>query len=104
LHDDCAHKAGPRPFPSTVDSLRYGDKNACIEERQEVAATDDREPLCLGGRGAAPPESCCGPRGYRLMLKRQQQGVAVSDPALVEATSGSRLNLSVSSIRVSSPA
>jgi hypothetical protein len=42
--------------------------------------------LCLGGRGAAPPESCGGPRGYRLMLKRQQQGAAISDPALVEAT------------------
>jgi hypothetical protein len=27
-----------------------------------------------------------GPRGYRLMLKRQQQGASVSDPALVEAT------------------
>jgi hypothetical protein len=53
---------------------------------QEVAATDDREPLCLGDRGAAPPESCGEPRGYRLMLKGQQQGVAVSGPALVEAT------------------
>jgi hypothetical protein len=31
-------------------------------------------PFSLGGRGAAPPESCGGPRGYRLMLKRQQQG------------------------------
>src|SRR4029077_18391930 len=39
-----------------------------------------------GGRGVAPPESCGGPRGYRLMLKRQQQGASVSDPALVEAT------------------
>ena len=57
-----------------------------VMDIQEVAATDDRDPLCLGGRGAAPPESCGGPRGYRLMLKRQQQGAAVSDPALVEAT------------------
>ena len=53
---------------------------------QEGAATEDPDPLCLGGRGAAPPESCGGPRGYRLMLKRQQQGASVSDPALVEAT------------------
>jgi hypothetical protein len=53
---------------------------------QEGAATEDPDPLCLGGRGAAPPESCCGPRGYRLMLKRQQQGAIVSDPALAEAT------------------
>jgi len=41
---------------------------------------------CLGGGGAAPPESCGGPRGYQLMLKRQQQGATVSDPALAEAT------------------
>jgi hypothetical protein len=47
---------------------------------------EDREAFCLGGRGAAPPECCGGPRGYRLMLKRQQQGAAVNDPALVEAT------------------
>jgi hypothetical protein len=57
-----------------------------VMDIQEVDATDDREPVCLGGRGAAPPESCGGPRGYRLMLKRQQQGASVSDPALVEAT------------------
>jgi Plasmid pRiA4b ORF-3-like protein len=57
-----------------------------IMDIQEVDATDEREPVCLGGRGAAPPKSCGGPRGYRLMLKRQQQGASVSDPALVEAT------------------
>jgi hypothetical protein len=33
-------------------------------------------PMCLGGRGATPPELCGGPTGYRLMLKRQQDGVA----------------------------
>ena len=52
----------------------------------QEGATEDPDPLCLGGRGAAPPESCGGPRGYRLMLKRQQQGATDSDPALVEAT------------------
>ena len=57
-----------------------------VMDIQEVDATDDRESVCLGGRGAAPPEGCGGPRGYRLMLKRQQQGASVSDPALVEAT------------------
>src|SRR5208282_3575289 len=35
---------------------------------------DDHTPPCLGGRGAPPPEHCGGPRGYRLMLKRQQEG------------------------------
>ena len=57
-----------------------------VMDIQEGAATEDPDPLCLGGRGAAPPESCGGSRGYRLMLKRQQQGAAVSDPALAEAT------------------
>src|SRR5262245_46633809 len=33
-----------------------------------------RDPECLEGRGAAPPEHCGGPRGYRLMLKRQAGG------------------------------
>src|SRR5258708_10490193 len=47
---------------------------------------DDHTPLCLGGRGASPPEHCGGPRGYRLMLKRQQEGGAIADPAGVEAT------------------
>ena len=47
---------------------------------------DDHTPPCLGGRGAPPPEHCGGPRGYRLMLKRQQEGGAIADPASVEAT------------------
>ena len=42
-------------------------------------------PLCLGGRGAAPPEHCGGPTGYRLMLKRQREGAAMSDPVTLEA-------------------
>ena len=46
----------------------------------------DHTSLCLGGRGASPPEYCGGPRGYRLMLKRQQEGGAIADPASVEAT------------------
>ena len=33
----------------------------------------DDAPMCLGGRGAAPPEHCGGPTGYRLMLKRQKE-------------------------------
>jgi hypothetical protein len=45
----------------------------------------DPLPVCLGGRGAAPPEFCGGPTGYRLMLKRQREGAAMSDPGLVEA-------------------
>jgi Plasmid pRiA4b ORF-3-like protein len=56
-----------------------------VMDIQEVTATDAENPL-PGRSCAAPPESCGGPRGYRLMLKRQQQGASVSDPALVEAT------------------
>ncbi len=41
-------------------------------------------PICLGGRGATPPELCGSPTGYRLMLKRQQDGSAMSDPLLLE--------------------
>src|SRR6266404_5248505 len=47
---------------------------------------DDHTPLCLGGRGAPPPEHCGGPCGYRLMVKRRQEGGAIADPASVEAT------------------
>ena len=36
----------------------------------------DYTPICVGGRGAAPPEFCGGPTGYRLMLKRQREGAA----------------------------
>jgi hypothetical protein len=54
-----------------------------MDIQQDVA--EDPEPLCLGGRGAVPPEGCGGLRGYRLMLKRQREGTTVSDPALVEA-------------------
>src|SRR5664280_63764 len=41
-------------------------------------------PVCLGGRGATPPEFCGGPTGYRLMLKRQKEGNAMLAPTMVE--------------------
>ena len=44
---------------------------------------EDRQPRCLSGRGAAPPEGCGGPRGYRLLRTRQQEGAWISDSALV---------------------
>jgi len=47
---------------------------------------DDRDPACLDGRGAAPPEHCGGPRGYRLMLKRQAIGPQISDPKTISAS------------------
>jgi len=45
---------------------------------------EDEVPACLGGRGATPPELCGGPTGYRLMLKRQNEGGAMLAPAMVE--------------------
>ena len=47
---------------------------------------DERDPECLDGRGAAPPEHCGGPRGYRLMLKRQAAGPQISDSATIAAS------------------
>jgi hypothetical protein len=47
---------------------------------------DERHPECLEGRGAAPPEHCGGPCGYRLMLKRQAVGSQISDPATIAAS------------------
>jgi hypothetical protein len=44
----------------------------------------DHAPVCVGGRGAAPPEFCGGPTGYRLMLKRQREGAAMSDLVRLE--------------------
>jgi hypothetical protein len=51
----------------------------------EDGVEGDHGARCLGGRGAAPPEHCGGPTGYRLMLKRQREGTAMSDPVLLEA-------------------
>ncbi len=51
----------------------------------EDGVEGDHASRCLGGRGAAPPEHCGGPTGYRLMLKRQTNGTAMSDPFLLEA-------------------
>ena len=54
----------------------------------EEGADGADAPMCLGGRGAAPPEHCGGPTGYRLMLKRQKQGESMCAPAQVEAVIG----------------
>src|SRR5215469_18049132 len=44
-------------------------------------AEGDHTPVCVGGRGAAPPQYSGGPTGYRLMLKRQQMGEQMFHPA-----------------------
>ncbi len=55
---------------------------------RETGADGDAAPLCLGGRGASPPEHCGGPTGYRLMLKRQNTGESMGTPAQVESVIG----------------
>jgi pRiA4b ORF-3-like protein len=52
----------------------------------QAGSPDARNPECLDGRGAAPPEHCGGPRGYRLMVKRQAVGSQISDPAPISAS------------------
>ena len=51
----------------------------------EPAKAGDDDIFCLKGRGAAPPEGCGGPRGYRLMLKCQE-GTAINDPDEISAS------------------
>ncbi len=45
----------------------------------------DYAPNLRGWPSASPPEFCGGPTGYRLMLKRQREGAATSDPVRLEA-------------------
>lgn len=52
----------------------------------QAGVAEQREAVCLQGRGAVPPEHCGGARGYRLMLKRQSAGPGIRDPALIAAS------------------
>src|SRR5215472_11373282 len=49
-------------------------------------AEGDETPVCVGGRGAVPRQYSGGPTGYRLMLKRQEMGEEMFEPAQVETT------------------
>jgi len=55
---------------------------------EEPGSVGEDAPLCLGGRGAAPPQHCGEPTGYRLMLKRQRMGEAMCPPVQMEAVLG----------------
>jgi len=80
LSDFRLHRQEKFYYASDVMSLWEWDVR--LIDIQEGTPTD--VPLCLGGRGAAPPEHCGGPTGYRLMLKRQAEGDVVSDPVMIE--------------------
>lgn len=58
-----------------------------VVDRQDGAGGDET-PVCVGGRGATPPQYCGGPTGYRLMLKRQALGDTMCPPAEVETVIG----------------
>src|SRR3954453_10434728 len=51
---------------------------------QQTGAAEDKTPVCVGGRGATPPQYSGGPTGYRLMWKRQEIGEKMFPPAEVE--------------------
>ena len=55
---------------------------------QQPGAAEDKTPMCVGGRGATPPQYSGGPTGYRLMLKRQEMGDKMFPPAEVETVIG----------------
>jgi hypothetical protein len=81
LHEFKLHRQ--EKFLYICDTLHMWEWDVRIVDIQ-VAAQGDGTPLCVGGRGAAPPEFCGGPTGYRLMMKRQREGAAMSDPVRLE--------------------
>lgn len=83
LHEFKLHRQ--EKFLYVCDTLHMWEWDVRVMDIQAGVEGDDDFPLCLGGRGAAPPEFCGGPTGYRLMMKRQREGAAMSDPLRLEA-------------------
>ena len=81
LHEFKLHRQ--EKFLYVCDTLHLWEWDVRVIDIQDTVEGDDL-PLCLGGRGAAPPELCGGPTGYRLMMKRQREGAAISDPLRLE--------------------
>jgi hypothetical protein len=82
LHDLKLH--GQEKFLYMCDTLHMWEWDIRVLDIEEGVAGDHLS-VCLSGRGAAPPEYCGGPTGYRPMLKRQREGAAMSDPLRLEA-------------------
>ena len=82
LHEFKLHRQ--EKFLYVCDTLHMWEWDVRVLDIQE-GVEGDYAPVCLGGRGAAPSEFCGGPTGYCLMLKRQREGVAMSDPVRLEA-------------------
>jgi len=82
LHEFQLHRQ--EKFLYICDTLYLWEWEIRVIDIQE-GVEGDHTAICLGGRGAAPPEFCGGPTGYRLMLKRQRREAALCDPALRES-------------------
>jgi hypothetical protein len=82
LHEFKLHRQ--EKFLYICDTLHLWEWEVRVLDIQE-GAEEDHTASCLGGRGAAPPEFCGGPTGYRLMLKRQRKEAALCHPSLREA-------------------
>ena len=81
LHEFKLHRQ--EKFLYVCDTLHRWEWNVQVLDIEDGMEKDT--PVCLGGRGATPPEFCGGPTGYRLMLKRQREGRAMLEPKRVEA-------------------
>lgn len=82
LHEFKLHRQGK--FLYVCDTLYRWEWDVQVLDIEDVTE-ESEEPVCLSGRGATPPDSCGGPTGYRLMLKRQREGIAMLEPTMVEA-------------------
>jgi len=82
LHEFKLHRQ--EKFLYICDTLHMWEWDVRVLDIQD-GIEGDPAPVCMGGRGAAPPELCGGPVGYRLMVKRQREGATMSDPARLEA-------------------
>lgn len=82
LHEFKLHRQ--EKFLYICDTLHMWEWDVRVLDIQD-GVDGDHTPVCVGGRGAAPPEFCGGPTGYQLMLKRQREGAAMSDPLWLEA-------------------
>ena len=74
-------------FLYTLGALDQWEWEIRVVDLQD-GAEGDETPVCVGGRGAAPPQYSGGSTGYRLMLKRQKMGEQMFEPAQVETAIG----------------
>jgi Plasmid pRiA4b ORF-3-like protein len=81
LHELQLHRQ--EKFLYICDTLHMWEWDVRVLDIQD-GMEGDHAPVCVSGRGAAPPELCGGPTGYRLMLKPQREGAAMSDPVRLE--------------------